>query len=371
LDRHQSLDLFISTGEPSGDLHGARLIKALLEKRPNLKIGAVSGPRIRKLQVESLFRMEDLSIMGFIDVLLGLPKIIRQFFKIQRKILQLNPKVVVFVDYPGFHLRLEKSLKKKGFSGKLVHFVCPTVWAWGKKRISTMEKTLDLLLTIFPFEAKHFAHTGLKVKYIGHPLADSIPLPKLNNEPKEKILGIFPGSRDKEIERNLPLQLEAAIRLQKIDPSLKIVISCIKPLKVPLPLDLLLIPPEKTYDLMKSCHLAIATSGTVNLELALHNVPTVVTYAINNFDCFLAQKIFRINLPYYCIVNIILEKEVFPELFGPNLTFETLFSHTLRLWTDEKMRKKCFEECQKIRAALKKEEGLEQGALEIVSLIDF
>ena len=168
------MDLFIATGEMSGDLHGAKLIHELLALQPNLQIGAVAGPKMRELPITEFFPMESLRVMGFIDVFLALPKLARQFFAIRNQILKLNPKAVVFIDYPGLHLRLARSLRKKGFKGKLVHFICPTVWAWGKKRIPQMGKTLDLLLTLFPFEKKCFAHTKLPVQYVGHPLALSV-----------------------------------------------------------------------------------------------------------------------------------------------------------------------------------------------------
>ena len=151
------IDLFISSGEPSGDLQGSLLIEALLKERSSIRIGAVAGPRMRRLPIEPYFEMEQLSVMGFIDVIAAIPHLIRQFFQIRNKILELNPKAVVCIDYPGFHLRLEKSLRKKGYRGKLIHYISPTVWAWGKKRIPQMEKTLDLLLTIFPFEKKCFS----------------------------------------------------------------------------------------------------------------------------------------------------------------------------------------------------------------------
>lgn len=365
-----NIDLFISAAEPSGDLHGAKLIEALLEQRPSLKIGASAGPRMRLSNIEPLFQMEDLSVMGFIDVLWAGPKIIRQFFKMRKKILELNPKAVVFIDYPGFHLRLEKSLRKKGFKGKLIHFICPTVWAWGKKRIEIMEQNLDLLLTIFPFEPKCFSHTRLPVQYIGHPLVNPIRAFTPKGTFQGKILGLFPGSRQKEIERNLPLQLGVARQLKKLDPELQIAISAALPIPIDAP-DALIVPEGETYELMKASFLAIATSGTVTLELALHGTPTVVTFAIRPLDCFLAQKIFRINLPFYCIVNIIAGKLVFPELFGPNFTGENLFSWARKLWFEEAPRTELLKECEALRKSLGVKQATREGAKAVLSIVDF
>lgn len=365
----QMIDLFIATGEPSGDLHGAKLIEELLALRPDLKIGAVAGPQMRKLKIREFFRMESLSVMGFIDVVLALPKIVKQFFSIRKKILELSPKAVVLIDYPGFHLRLERSLRKKGYTGKLIHFICPTVWAWGKKRIPLMAQHLDLLLAIFPFEKKCFTHTQLPVRYVGHPLAAPIAAYAPSGKFQGKILGLFPGSRETEIERNLPLQLRVARRLRALDSSLQIAVSKTQfDLDVP---DAILVPPEENYELMRASRLAIATSGTVTLELALHGTPTVVGFAIKPLDCFIAQKILRIDLPFYCIANIVVDKPVFPELFGPHFTEEQLFFWAQKLWFDEGARAECLRGCAEVHKSLGVKRAAAEAATAILSTMDF
>lgn len=358
------IDLFVATGEMSGDLHGARLIEELLTLRPDLKIGAVAGPKMRKLPIREFFPMENLRVMGFIDVLLALPNIIRQFIAIRNKILELSPKAVVLIDYPGFHLRMERSLRKKGYQGKLIHYICPTVWAWGKKRIPLMAKNLDLLLTLFPFEKECFADTKLPVQYVGHPLAQAVAQFKPSGKFQGKILGLFPGSRKTEIDRNLPLQLQVARRLRELDPSLQIAISKTQfELNVP---DAMIVELEDHYEMMRSCHLAIATSGTVTLELALHGTPTVVNFAIKPLDLFLAQKIFKINLPFYCMANIVVNKAVFPELFGPNLTEQNLYFWAHTLWTSEAARKKCIDGCAEVRDSLGEKKAAHEAAVAIL-----
>lgn len=352
--------MFISAGELSGDLHGCRLIEELLEMRPSLQIGAVAGPKMRTLPIQTFFQMERLQVMGFCDVLLALPSIAQQFLAIREKILELSPKATVLIDYPGFHLRLARSLRKRGYKGKLIHMVCPTVWAWGKQRIPLMADTLDLLLTFFPFEKDCFAHTKLPVVHVGHPLthpiAEFVPSGKYNGQ---KILGIFPGSREKEIRRNLPLQLAVAKRLQNIDPSLKIIISKAAD------------PVGENYELMRASHLALATSGTVILELALHGTPTVVNFAITRLDRFIAQKIFHIHLPFYCLANIVVNKSVFPELFGPNLTEEQLFFWAKTLLLDEDARARCLAGCLEVRKSLGMKRAMREAAICLFSAVAF
>ncbi len=344
------MDLFIGVGEASGDLLASKVVGELLTMKPDLKVGAVAGPHLRSLDIEELFQMERLKVMGFIDVIMALPKIAKQFFAIRNKLLDLKPKVVVFVDYPGFHLRLAKSLRKKGYRGKIIHFVCPTVWAWGKKRIPLMANNLDLLLTLFPFEKECFKGTSLDVRYVGHPLAK--PIAEFVGSGKfggMKILGLFPGSRKEEIEKNLPIQLKVAKRLKESDKELVIVISAVHPIEAE---GAIVVGIEDTYDLMKASHLAIATSGTATLELALHGTPTVVNFAIRWLDCLIAQKIFKIDLPFYCIANIVAGKEVFPEFFGPNLTEEKLLKGAQKLWFEKQTRQRCLEGCDEVRKSL-------------------
>jgi lipid-A-disaccharide synthase len=345
-----SCDLFVFAGEVSGDLHGGPLLESLLKLRPDLKIAGVCGPKMRPFAT-CVMPMEKFQVMGFVDVILALPKLARQFFQVRNAILELQPKLVLLIDYPGFNLRMAASLRKKGFKGKIVHYICPSVWAWGKKRIPHMAKTLDALLTIFPFEAKLFEKTPLEVIYVGHPLTQKIP-PRTRPHQTPKRIALFPGSREKEIRRNFPLQLEVAKRLLQENPSLTFTTSIADPRFSPLLHTLLAeanVPCTFTSDsqaLMQQADFAIAKSGTVTLELALHVIPTVVIYAISKLDTFIAGTILRIHLPFYCIVNIVMGKEVFPELIGPQLTPETLYTTTKSLLANPAP---CIADCTALR----------------------
>lgn len=372
-------DLFLFAGEPSGDLHGDELLKALLQNNPGLKIIGVGGPKMRNHPFEVILPMEAFQVMGFVDVFLSLPKLIRQFYFVKRTILERQPKKVVLIDYPGFNLRLARSLRTSGFKGKICHYICPSVWAWGKKRIPLMAEHLDLLLSILPFEAKIFAQTPLQVCYIGNPLVNHIesheptPLPELG---EGKVLGIFPGSRTKEIDRNLKMQLYCARRLLTLDPTLTVALSVSHPrfcsrmqqICSEAGISPHFIPHDYTYDLMHRCHLALATSGTVTLELALHGVPTVVTYGISTLDLIIAKHILRIILPYYCLVNIIANQEIFPELIGPNLKDDSLFEKASLFLTDRTRRNAALQACASIRELLSRKNASHEAAKAIASL---
>lgn len=357
-------DLFIFAGEVSGDLHGEEVLRALKQLSPSVSIAGVGGPRMRAQGMECVMPMEEFQVMGFVDVFFALPKLMKKFYALRRAILAMQPKVVLFIDYPGFNLRLAAHLRKKGFKGKLCHYISPSVWVWGKKRIPLMAKTLDMLMTIFPFEAALFANTALPVHYVGHPLVSrvtehaygNLPLPK-----DKRLISLFPGSRKKEILRNLSLQLKAAKKLTENHSDLLFAISVSQPIFKPLIDEIvkesgvetpLFIGADQTYELMQASYAAIAKSGTVTLELALHNIPTVVTYAISPLDLFIARDLLRIRMPYYSLPNLILNEEVFPELFGPNFTLERLLGALEPLLSSSSARAHCLQKCEEVRLKL-------------------
>lgn len=378
-----SCDLFVFAGEKSGDLHGEKLLQALRTKNPGLKITGVGGPMMRSQGMDCIIPMEEFQVMGVIDVFLALPKLIRQFYFVANAIKQLKPKAVVTIDYPGFNLRLAKHLRKTGFEGKLIHFICPSVWAWGKKRIPLMKENLDLLLSILPFENQLFTNSSLHVAYVGHPLIE-----RLKNQvrktllplPDKKVLALFPGSRKKEIERNLPLYLDACRDLIKKQKGIQLALSVSEERYRPLILKILkakqikedeifLVPGEDSYKLMNTAHMAIAKSGTVTLELALHRVPTVVTYGVPFLDKIIADDILRIRLPFYCLVNIIEQKEVFAELIGPHFTLSALKEKTEEL-LDDSARRRVQSACDNLIERLGDKETASESAREILPMIE-
>jgi lipid-A-disaccharide synthase len=375
-------DLFLLAGEASGDARGAELLEKLFALRPNLKVAAVAGPKMRRFPIFCVERMERLQVMGFKDVFLSLPRLALFFFSLRKKILALDPNVFVGIDYPGLNLKLYRSLKRKGFRGSLIHYISPTVWAWKRGRIKTMEETLDRLLTILPFEKECFASTTLAVKYVGHPLVETLTAFKANPcwraqhqlAPKDKILALFPGSRKQEIERNLPLMFRVARRLRELDPALKIGVSIAHPEKEAfirsqrMP-GCFYFTEADTYDLMHQAHLALAKSGTVTLELALHRTPTVVQYAIGSLDLFIAKRIIKLNLPYYSLPNLILQREVFPELFGPRLTEEMLWFQARTLWFDLPARERMQRGCDEVKMHLGEGSASAAAVAEILPFI--
>lgn len=362
-------DIFLFAGEASGDGHGASVVQELKRLHPELTLEGVAGPKMRNLGVKPFLKMEEFQVMGFTDVMMHFPKLYKYFYQVRDHILATNPKVLVLIDYPGFNLRLSKSLRKKGWKGQIVHYICPSVWAWGKDRIKTLSDNVDELLTIYPFEKNYFQETPLKVSYIGNPVVEAIEREPTHldwravsglPDPTETLIAIFPGSRQGEIERNLKVQLDALKLIKEKLPHATFVISVISPKLQAVIAPILaeskikvhLVPSHFNYELMKECSTAIAKSGTVTLELALLKRPTVVVYGLSKLNRFIAKYLIRLKLPYYCIVNILCQKKVFPELIEKGFNAETIAEETLRLETDPVARQKTLEGCDEVKRLL-------------------
>lgn len=332
-------------GEPSGDLHGAHLMRALKELNPQIQIQGIGGKKMAAEGLHSLFPFEQFHVMGFVDVICAYPRLRKLFMGTLDHILESNPDAVVLIDYPGFNLRMATHLKKSGYKGKIIQYISPTVWAWGKGRIQSMERSLDQLLTIYPFEQKAFQNSSLKVNYVGNPLLESLKAHAYDPKWRQKcalpqaapLLALFPGSRPKEIMRNLPIQMAAAKILMEKNPALQTVVSLQDPSLLPHEPNVFRLPPAYNYDCMQDCQGAIAKSGTVTLELALHATPAVITYPVSNVNYFLAKYIFRINLPHYCISNILLNETLYPEWID-----RTLYPEQIAQSLDAEMQKNTF-----------------------------
>lgn len=382
-------EIFLFAGEKSGDLVGSFLFQALQEQLPHYTFTGVAGPEMRAAGMEGILRTEEFELMGFSEILTSLPKLWKQFHMVRNHILDTQPEAVVLIDYPGFNLKMAASLRKHRYQGRIVQYISPTVWAWGKHRAKKMVETLDLLLTIYPFENDYFANTSLNVKYVGNPVKEIIQRHRYVNdwaglfgiEDTRNLIAIFPGSRKGEIALNLPYHLKVAEMMKKQDPSTTFAISCAHEKIVPvmhemlrcnslkLNKDLFLLPKAYCYELMRDCRSALAKSGTVTLELALHKKPAVVMYKLTLLNRLIARYLMRLNLPHYCIVNILANKTIYPEFIEKGLSPSKLYASLRELTKDGKARQACVDECAKISKILQNTDASEQAASAIKELL--
>lgn len=361
--------LFIFAGELSGDLHGSHLLKAIKQRMPAIQAFGVGGPALREAGLNTILPMEKFEVMGFTDVLLALPRLYKQFHQVRRAILETDPRAVVLIDYPGFNLRLASSLRKAGFKGKIAQYISPTVWAHGKNRIQQMAQSYDIVLAILPFEPSCYTGSGLKAVYVGNPLQEYVNTHSYENDWKKNfnipveapLISLFPGSRHGEVKRNLPAILTAAQMLRKECPEVAFAISCAHPstellAKELLPknaTDVFFVPKKYAYEMMRDSQAAVAKSGTVTLELALHACPTVVIYQLTALNKFMAKWIMKLNLPHYALANIVAGCQVFPELIAKQFSPADIYAALNSLINNSDTRRHCLDGCDRIKDLLK------------------
>lgn len=307
---------FIIAGEASGDLHGSNLIKALKKKDAHAEFNFWGGD-LMAAQAEGLkMHYKSFTLMGFIEVVLNLRFILSTIKLCKTQILSYKPDVVIFIDYPGFNLRMAAFCKKHGF--KTVYYIAPKIWAWKESRGKKLEKFIDELLIIFPFEIDYFKKWNVKTTYVGNPLQDALKNYKeeqLNHDglPANKpIIALLPGSRKQEIERILPVMSTLVSHFNQyqfvICGAPSIGVEAYQPF---INENTTLIM-NRTYDVLHRSTAAIVCSGTATLETALFNVPQVCGYVANPISYWIARMLVKIK--YISLVNLCLNKTAITEL---------------------------------------------------------
>ncbi len=312
---------FIVAGEASGDLHGANLIKSIKQKDHSAQFSFWGGDKMASQAQGLLMHYNNVSIMGFVEVLMNLRSIFANMDLCKKQIISFAPDVVILIDYPGFNLRIAEYCKDKGI--KVVYYISPKVWAWKENRAKKLEKYVDLLLLIFPFEVDYFKKWKVKTAYVGNPLMDEIhqfspnPTFRKQNQLSEKpIIALLPGSRKQEIKTTLPLMIKlaqsysdyqflvagapsiskdfyAAYENENENENVKIIYN-------------------QTYDILSQSTAAIVCSGTATLETALFNIPQVCAYVAHPVSYMIAKMLVKIK--FISLVNLNLDREVICEL---------------------------------------------------------
>jgi lipid-A-disaccharide synthase len=340
--------IFIIAGEASGDLLGGRLMKALKSMTGgDVEIHGIGGELMQAEGLKSIFPMEDLSVMGLAEVVPQIPKILRRKRETVTEIISLQPDAVITIDAPDFCFRVVKALKKRGFQKPCIHYVAPSVWAWRPGRAKKIASIVDHLLCFLPFEPPYFEQHGLPTTYVGHSVVegrvldgDGIRFRKEHGIPSsDTILTLLPGSRKGELDRHVELFAETAKAVQKYCPSCVFVLPTLPHFKDRLKkamrdhkLKAVVVDTEsEKYDAFAASDAALAASGTVTLELAVADVPTVVAYRMSPITSFIAKRLVKGS--YASLANIIMEQAVVPEYLLEQARVDTLSDAILRLLT--------------------------------------
>ncbi len=320
---------YIIAGEASGDLHGSNLIKELKKLDNSSHFRCWGGDLISQECDDLVKHYKDYSHMGFFEVFINLKKILNNLSFCKKDIKKYNPDVIIYVDFPGFNLRIAKWAKKNKFKNHF--YISPQIWAWKQNRIKTIRKVIDQMYVILPFEKKFYSSINFNVHYVGHPLLDVIKTNK--NEAldpgQEKIIALLPGSRDQEIKKILPEMINITKNFKNYSfyicaaPSQKksTYLKYIKDKNI----EKVKIVENQTYEILSKSSAALVTSGTATLETALFKIPQVVCYKSSWISIMIGRFLLR-NLKYISLVNLILDKEVVKELIQENLNEKNLTS---------------------------------------------
>tara|TARA_X000001036_G_scaffold208933_1_gene196465 strand:- start:1991 stop:3124 length:1134 start_codon:yes stop_codon:yes gene_type:complete len=347
---------FIIAGEPSGDLHGSKLIRAIKNLHPNSSFMGHGGNKMKNEGMRIIEHTDDLSIMGFTEVLRHLPRLIKVMDATLNAISQSNPDRIILIDYPGFNLRLAKKLSS--FDIPITYFILPQVWAWKEKRVKKMKKLIDQTISIFPFEKDWFASRGLNVEYFGHPFMDIEHMDETTKsfykrhslDLNSPILTLLPGSRQQEIDRHWPIFLETVNLLREQYLNLQVVVG--KASNIDLdncPSDFKIERDAKKAMLVGT--VGLVSSGTATLECAIEGLPIVVCYKLFPLSWFITKTLVKVK--HSSIINIIMDKQVVPELLQDDMNPKLILKTIAPLFDMEsEKRKKMFLEYEKLKKSL-------------------
>jgi lipid-A-disaccharide synthase len=347
----------IVAGEPSGDAHAAALVEALRKAEPGtpFEFFGATGPLLRAAGVESIVQTDDLAIMGLLEIGRVLPKFWRAFKLLKQAAIERQPHAVILVDWPDFNLRLAHALHRRGI--RVIYYISPQLWAWRSYRARSIERDVDLLLSILPFEQEWYAERGIDhVEYVGHPLAGEVHAASDRAEfcrqtkldPKLPIISLLPGSRPRELERILPPMLEAAALISARRPEVQFVVVVApgrssdevrdivraqRSTPEPLP-SCLHIVSGKSREVLAASDASAIASGTATLEAALLGTPMVVVYKASSINWHVLGSL--ISTHHFGLVNLIAGERVATELIQDDLNGERLASELLSLLDQER-----------------------------------
>lgn len=349
---------FIIAGEKSGDNHGADLMESLLKHETNINFIGIGGDNMIKAGLHTIESIDNMAVMGFSEVLRHL-----FFFKklMNRLLLEINnsnPNQIILIDYPGFNLRLAKKIKKI-YNIPITYYISPQLWAWKENRINLIRKYIDQMLVIFPFEEKWYKERGIQARFVGHPILNQ--LKKYNSdeilnhfgfENSDKIITLYPGSRNQEFKKHFPILLTMAKKLHTNNKQIKFILGLsssinIQDIKIP---DWIIIEKDDPRKSLECADLALVASGTSTLEAAVFGTPMIIIYKMSNISWFISKLFIKVK--YAGMVNIIAESMIIPELLQNDLNSSNLYDMTLKIINNPECIKKMKSDLSDIKDSL-------------------
>jgi lipid-A-disaccharide synthase len=350
--------LYIISGEASGDLHGSNLIKAIRKKNPDIEIRCWGGDLMAEAGAKVVKHYRDLAFMGFVEVLLNLGTIVRNLRFCKEDIKAFNPDAIIFIDYPGFNLRIAKWAREERY--RTLYYISPQIWAWKQSRVNAIKRDVDRMFVILPFEKDFYNKFNYEVEFVGHPLIDAIDQFKAKALPKEEfkkkndlderpIIAVLPGSRKQEISRMLSVMLKMIPKF----PDYQFVIAAAPGMSNEMYHQYssnVSTVRNDTYNLLNHAHAAMVTSGTATLETGLFGVPEIVCYKGGYFSYLIARQLIKVK--FISLVNLIMDREIVRELIQKEMNESNLQLELNKILKDGDYRKTMIENLDLLRRKL-------------------
>ena len=370
--------IFILTGEPSGDRLASTVITKLKSQNSEIEYLSVGGTHIKKLGIETIFDLKEITYLGFTSVLLNIFKIKKKINETVKEIIKFNPDILFSVDSPDFTLRVAERVKKINNNIKTIHYVAPQVWVWRKNRVKNIKKFIDHILLLFNFEKKYFDDENIKNTFVGHPLIENDLKGKVlinNLVPKNKeIISLFPGSRKSEISVLLPILLDFIKLMNKKNFKYSYVFHATDENKESInnevkkaDLDNIEIVSNENIksEILSNSIFAVSKSGTVSLQISSLNIPSIIIYKLN-FINFMIFK-FLVNVKFANIINIINNKEIIPELLQNECNAEEICRTVIYFLKKPELIKNQLNECRKTLEGIKSKTSSSDEAASILN----
>ncbi len=355
--------IMIIAGEASGDQHSARLVKAVHNIDPTVEFFGIGGECMRKAGVDIRVDSAEMAVVGLVEIWAH-RKVIFGALDQMREILKTDPPDLLFLtDYPEFNLRLAKIAKRQGI--KVLFYISPQIWAWRQWRVKKIRKLVDMMAVIFPFELDFYHQHHVPVCFVGHPLADEVHASaerdslcaEFGLDAQQPVVGLFPGSRQSEVKRLMPIIIETAKRLQQQNPQIQFLLPIASTLKresfspyIDADTPAVTMLENRSYDIMAACDAIVTVSGTVTLEIALIGTPMVIINRISALSYFIAKRMVKVDHIGLC--NIVAGKRIVPELIQYDAQPEKITDEIIKILTQPKYNQSIRNELQEVRAKL-------------------
>lgn len=364
--------ILISAGEPSGDLHGAGVARALRRRWPDARLYGFGGSLMRGAGVELLAHVDDLAVMGFAEVARHLPFFLRLLRDVRRRLTDEPPDLVIPIDYPGFNLRLARMAKERGIP--VLYYIAPQVWAWHSSRVRELARNTDRLAVILPFEAQLFEQAGARTAFVGHPLLDLRSEPpgraqfcsQLGLDAARPILALFPGSRAQEVRRHLALFEAAAERIRERRPDVQSVVAVGSAVPAELYASARSARTHDNVALLQHASAALVKSGTTTLQAAVAGTPLVIAYRMHPLSYVIARRVVEVD--HVGLVNLVAGERLAPEYIQDEATPEALAAAVLPLLADGPERTRMLAGLARVRASLQPPPGQGDAADQIARI---